>query len=138
MPYIDQEDRIIAGFTSCPRNVGELNYLITVEIQRILNIEESYARYSEIIGIVGSFLYGPALDPDHEFDAPEMRNLYLYINEWLTIGDFPGSENTVKASVNGTLLCVILELYRRKIALYEDLKIEENGDVYFYLGKDKP
>ena len=30
----------------------------------------------------------------------------------------------------GTLICVMLELYRRKAAPYEDEKIKENGDVY--------
>jgi hypothetical protein len=31
----------------------------------------------------------------------------------------------------GALECIKLELYRRVAAPYEDLKIEENGDVYF-------
>lgn len=30
----------------------------------------------------------------------------------------------------GALECAKLELYRRKCSKYEDLKIEENGDVY--------
>ena len=30
----------------------------------------------------------------------------------------------------GVLECAKLELYRRKVALYEDKKIIENGDVY--------
>jgi len=32
--------------------------------------------------------------------------------------------------VIGVLECVKLELYRRKVAPYEDCKIIENGDVY--------
>ena len=32
--------------------------------------------------------------------------------------------------VIGALECAKIELYRRKIAKYEDVKIEENGDVY--------
>jgi len=32
--------------------------------------------------------------------------------------------------VIGALECCKLELYRRKVAPYEDLKIKENGDVY--------
>jgi hypothetical protein len=32
--------------------------------------------------------------------------------------------------VIGVLECAKLELYRRKISKYEDLKIKENGDVY--------
>lgn len=33
-------------------------------------------------------------------------------------------------SIIGVLECVKQELYRRKIAPYEDRKMEENGDVY--------
>lgn len=33
-------------------------------------------------------------------------------------------------AVIGTLECVKLELYRRRIAAYEDKKIKENGDVF--------
>jgi hypothetical protein len=32
--------------------------------------------------------------------------------------------------VIGALECVKLELYRRKVVPYEDIKIKENGDVY--------
>jgi hypothetical protein len=32
-------------------------------------------------------------------------------------------------SIIGALECIKLELYRRKIAPYEDKKIEENGDI---------
>lgn len=30
----------------------------------------------------------------------------------------------------GTIICAILEFYRRIVAPYEDKKIKENGDVY--------
>ena len=33
-------------------------------------------------------------------------------------------------AVVGTLECVKLELYRRRIAEYENAKIKQNGDVY--------
>ena len=32
----------------------------------------------------------------------------------------------------GAIECAKLELYRRKIALYEDIKVEENGDVFLW------
>ena len=38
------------------------------------------------------------------------------------------SYNEYKAFL-GELECVKLEIYRRQLALYEDQKIEENGDV---------
>lgn len=34
------------------------------------------------------------------------------------------------AVVIGTLVCCVLEIYRRLVAPYEDQKIKENGDVY--------
>jgi len=33
------------------------------------------------------------------------------------------------AVIVGTLICCVLELYRRKIGKYEDEKIQSNGDV---------
>jgi len=33
-------------------------------------------------------------------------------------------------AIIGTLECMKLELYRRMVAPYEDIKIKENGDVY--------
>jgi hypothetical protein len=32
--------------------------------------------------------------------------------------------------VIGVLQCIIQEIYRRRVAPYEDLKIKENGDIY--------
>ena len=37
---------------------------------------------------------------------------------------------TTLNEVIGVLECAKLELYRRIVAPYEDIKIEENGDVY--------
>jgi len=48
------------------------------------------------------------------------------IQDWL--GDDP--HYTDYNSAIGVLECVKLELYRRKIAKYEDMKKKENGDVY--------
>lgn len=41
-----------------------------------------------------------------------------------------GEQYAVFDAVIGALECAKLELYRRKIALYENQKIVENGDVY--------
>jgi len=40
------------------------------------------------------------------------------------------SRYTASAMVIGTVICAILEFYRRYTAPYEDEKIKENGDVY--------
>ena len=42
----------------------------------------------------------------------------------------PGEKYSKYERAIGSLMCTALELYRRKIAPYEDLKIEENGDVF--------
>lgn len=52
-----------------------------------------------------------------------------------SILDYLGGEGAVVIysdynEVMGVLECVKQELYRRKIAKYEDEKIKENGDVY--------
>lgn len=41
-----------------------------------------------------------------------------------------GASYAVYNEIIGALECCKLELYRRKIAPYEDIKIRENGDVY--------
>jgi hypothetical protein len=40
-----------------------------------------------------------------------------------------GEKYSVYNTVIGVLECAKLELYRRKVSLYEDKKIVENGDV---------
>ena len=52
-----------------------------------------------------------------------------YIITKLIKGTNPKRYNDYNSLI-GMLECCKLELYRRKIALYEDIKIEENGDVY--------
>ena len=41
-----------------------------------------------------------------------------------------GKNYSTLNEVVGVLECAKLELYRRNIAPYEDIKIEQNGDVY--------
>jgi hypothetical protein len=40
------------------------------------------------------------------------------------------SKYTAGAMVIGTVICAVLEFYRRFLVPHEKLKIEENGDVY--------
>ena len=81
MPYIKRSRRNgILNRKDLPGNAGELNYLITEEINKYLSKhQESYKTYNDIIGV---------------------------------------------------LECAKLELYRRLVSPYEDIKIKENGDVY--------
>jgi len=48
------------------------------------------------------------------------------LNEWIKR---KGQSYQVYNDFIGALECCKLEAYRRKIAPYEDIKIEENGDV---------
>jgi hypothetical protein len=41
-----------------------------------------------------------------------------------------GKKYYVFAALLGTMICCILEIYRRLVAPYEDRKIKENGDVF--------
>lgn len=40
-----------------------------------------------------------------------------------------GEKYSVYNTIIGVLECAKLELYRRKVAIYEDAKIQENGDL---------
>ena len=40
-----------------------------------------------------------------------------------------GKKYFIFAAVIGTMICCVLEIYRRLVAPYEDKKIKENGDV---------
>lgn len=51
-------------------------------------------------------------------------------NEYI---DAEGESYNVYAAVIGDLECAKLEMYRRRVARYEDLKIVENGDCYTLL-----
>ena len=51
---------------------------------------------------------------------------YLAIKKWINKN---GKRYWILALFTGTLLCCILEVYRRIVAPYEDEAIEKNGDV---------
>lgn len=80
MPYIEQAARERLAITCSPRNEGELNYLITLLMQRYVAAGPlSYATLAQAHGAAG---------------------------------------------------LAAAEFYRRRIAPYEDRKIDQNGDVY--------
>ncbi len=61
--------------------------------------------------------------------SPGMLNYVVtrIVNLWISA--WGESYTTLNAAV-GVLECVKQELYRRRVAAYEDRKIAENGDVY--------
>jgi hypothetical protein len=76
---------------------------------------------SAIIQMTGPETDRTKLDGDLNYSITRLLSLVL---------DLVGSPkyHSFNAAV-GVLECVKLELYRRKVAPYEDQKIEENGDV---------
>ena len=48
------------------------------------------------------------------------------VQRWLTVN---GRRYFHFAGIIGTLVCCVLELYRRKVSVYEDEAIVKNGDV---------
>ena len=48
----------------------------------------------------------------------------------LTLGVLPKVDYAHLSQAVGTLYCTAAEFYRRKVAPYEDQKVQENGDVF--------
>ena len=67
------------------------------------------------------------LDPDGPVEAGELNYLFTIIAHqyWESNGRNYQAFNDIIGSLEGCKL----ELYRRKVAPYEDEKIKENGDV---------
>lgn len=51
---------------------------------------------------------------------------FVFVRRWINKN---GKKYFVFAAIIGTLVCCVLEIYRRLIAPYEDSKINSNGDV---------
>ncbi len=65
---------------------------------------------------------------DQPQNAGELN--FLFTNLASNYISFKGEKYQHYNDIIGALQGCMLELYRRKIAPYEDKKIEENGDVY--------
>ena len=83
-----------------------------------------------------SSLYRKAVDSDRAdiINQPGVLNYIItkIINLWLGVNPNYAKFNAVLGVLQG----VTLELYRRRIILYEDKKWRENGDVYFIRKED--
>lgn len=55
---------------------------------------------------------------------------YLFTQFILNYLDAKGESYQTYNDIIGAIECCKLELYRRKVSLYEEKKIKENGDVY--------
>jgi len=67
-----------------------------------------------------------------ESNGKKTSGVANYVITRLLVGIYGTDERSYDLfnSAVGVLGCVLLELYRRMIAPYEDIKQKENGDVY--------
>lgn len=136
MPYIKKTHKKKVRETGIASTAGDLNYLITKTIQEYLLISGvKYQRFNDVIGVIQSLI----LDIHHTYEKPvpgEEINDARILHRHLTGIIHKYRVNTfdniyIEYDILGALEGAKLELYRRKISPYEDIKIEENGDVYY-------
>lgn len=108
MPYIKQLRRKALVNGDLPMTVGELNYLVTLEL--IGRWEENPA-YDTIAQLHLEFFL-------QETPCPFLRDLAV-LNPRFT-----------RYQVSSAAQLAYLEFYRRVGSRYEDLRAQENGDMY--------
>lgn len=125
MPYVPLDDR-----KGEPFDVGQLNYVVSNELNKW--IEEYGTRYDTINSIMAFLALLKTKYCLYEFMVVTNANLQgnnQYEDNIITI-----VHNSVSrlnySDIVGVLSCVEQEFYRRIASPYEDLKKEENGDVY--------
>ena len=75
---------------------------------------------------IGNLAYELSKESIQDF-AGDLNYLnFLLVKKWINKN---GKKYFIFAAIVGTLICCVLEIYRRLIAPYEDKKIQENGDV---------
>ena len=62
------------------------------------------------------------IETEGELNFTITKLCHIMMEKW-------GSKYKDHNATVGVLMCVLLELYRRKTGPYEDTKIEENGDI---------
>lgn len=134
MPYISKERREIIDNTQIAETEGELNYLLTKIYINIINEKgESYKLYGEIRTDISTLIYFLHSNMSYFSSGIKLSMQLTYPDLYYTsISDIV---NKHRGKLNVKLIIGALEnssseLYRRKIAPYEDKKIIENGDVY--------
>jgi len=136
MPYISQKRRdeiqkefSLSKLASSAKDSGELNYLMTWQILRYLGTNPKYDDYNTAIGAVcyAERYFDKPYD-EHEPGVPHrLANTILGIIEQYTTGRYWGQP---LIDILGAFDNVKMELYRRRIAGYEDVKMLNSGDVY--------
>jgi hypothetical protein len=75
--------------------------------------------------------YIPQEDRDEaSLGGPSGEFNFLITSACIKRAELRGHRYSVYNDIIGALECAKLEMYRRMVAPYEDIKIKENGDVY--------
>lgn len=144
MPYIpDDRRRAYLAETFDAINTGELNFILFFKaLQYLDRVGKSYIRAEEIVGVFEDLLETPQIapvlkttrSPVSEGELALMLKGQTPINEVQLLALFRSivalyCSRTQNALPKKTIRCCQMEFYRRHVVPYEDLKIEENGDV---------
>lgn len=133
MPYIKKEDRLRLLNNNDPKTEGELNYLLTLAyVDFIKEKGESYGNYGYLrteIQLLISYFSNQEIGIQTEYNNINQftQKIIDIINNFYEINSY---SSEIRKLIIGALINSSEELYRRKISVYEDKKIIENGDVY--------
>lgn len=140
MPYIKADDRPRLDAGGVPQTPGELNYLISTRIKKLVDEKgKSYALFNDIIVDLEDAKEAVAEMVRLDEFAGEIADLaFKYIFQ---IGELSEKDMKVRGveaevairrmnSARGAIECAKLEFYARVVRPYEETKIVENGDVY--------
>lgn len=134
MPYVDKKARIyLARADRTPRNTGELNYCITRACRRYMERHPrvSYELMAYVVGTLEELLEAIGGREWHPTRSPGLERVCgKILDSYLKRKGRTSVTHHERKQLRGTLRCAELELYRRQVAPYEDLKCLSNGDVY--------
>ena len=127
MPYLKNESKSKAlKKQTC---AGELNYALTVLFLCYLDRNrECYQTYNDIMSTLADpFVLPKPLEIKEPKTARELGSMVSFV-----IGKYISDNHSAdyQLDLRGCFLCCSMEFYRRMAAIYEDKKMEENGDVF--------
>jgi hypothetical protein len=128
MPYITSHRIEELMVTTDDMTSGDLNYLITKRILRLIDeVGETYGIYSKIVGFLEVIKLNQYNLKNTPRSSVELSFFDTFSSDVINIVE---NNNLSVLERIGTLVCVQHELYRRMISVYEDKKKEMNGDVF--------
>lgn len=111
----------ILDFSKRVLTAGDANYVISSIIWRLFDAKPSYTYGNNLISVVDDVK--ACLANKNAWVERAIEPFFLFLKA------FCYGIRYNFAGVRGMLTSVILEFYRRRLAGYEDLKINENGDI---------